>query len=131
MNRKGLTVAIVTPYYYPQTGGVENYVRHCVQTLCKAGFRVLVLTSAAKGDRFSVDEVDGVRVYRLQRLFTLFLHPGQPAMGPCSLGLSSRERELILLMRIHPCPSWPIPLGLRAVGARFSLHITVISKKVD
>ena len=92
MNRKDRTVAIVTPYYYPQTGGVENYARHCVRTLCKAGFRVLVFTSAARGDRFTVDEVDGVQVYRLQRLFTLSHTPVNP-LWTLQLGaLFKRER---------------------------------------
>jgi glycosyltransferase involved in cell wall biosynthesis len=71
MKTKVRTVAVVAPYYYPKTGGLENYARHCVRTLSKAGFRVLVFTSAPKGSRRSVDEVDGVRVYRLPRLFTL------------------------------------------------------------
>jgi rhamnosyl/mannosyltransferase len=71
MKMKVRTVAVVAPHYYPQAGGLENYARHCVKTLCKAGFRVVVFTSAHKGSRLAVDEVDGVKVYRLPQLFTL------------------------------------------------------------
>lgn len=70
MKAKARTVAVVTPRYYPQAGGLENYARHSVRTLCNAGFRVLVFTSAPRGGR-AEDEVDGVKVYRLPQLFTL------------------------------------------------------------
>jgi glycosyltransferase involved in cell wall biosynthesis len=75
------TVAVVTPYHHPRVGGLENYARHSVQTLRQAGFRVVVVTSAHEGYRRVLDEVDGIRVYRLPRLLRVLntpLHPLWP-----------------------------------------------------
>ena len=55
-------VAVVTPYYHPRVGGLENYARRSVQTLREAGFQVVVFTSAHEGRRRSIDVVDGVKV---------------------------------------------------------------------
>jgi glycosyltransferase involved in cell wall biosynthesis len=104
MKTKVPTVAVVAPYYFPKAGGLENYARHGVQTLCKAGFRVVVFASADKGSRLSVDEVDGVRVYRLPRLFTLSNTAVNP-LWPLQLR-SLFKREGVDIINAHT----PVPV---------------------
>lgn len=97
------TVAVVAPHYHPTTGGLENYARHCVQTLCKAGFRVVVFTSARKGGRLAVDEVDGVKVYRLPRLFTLS-HTAVNPLWPLQLRSLFKSEGVDLINAHTPVP---------------------------
>jgi glycosyltransferase involved in cell wall biosynthesis len=103
MKAKARTVAVVTPCYYPQAGGLENYARHCVQTLCNAGFRVLVFTSAIQGGGRAVDEVDGVKVYRLPRLFTLSHTPVNP-LWPLQLRSLFRSEGVDVINAHTPVP---------------------------
>lgn len=104
MNETAGTVAVVTPYYYPQTGGLENYARHSVQTLCQAGFRVVVFTSAHEGKRRVIDEVDGVTVYRLPRLFRVLHTPVHPLWPLWLRRLLARED--VAVINVHT----PVPV---------------------
>jgi len=87
----GGKIAVVTPYYHPRVGGLENYARHSVQTLHRAGFRVVVVTSAHEGHRRVEDEVDGVRVYRLPRLVRILNTPLHPLWPIWLRSLFARE----------------------------------------
>lgn len=64
------TVAIVTAFYPPHMGGVENYVYNLAQQLKRDGFAVVVVTSAANG-REGVEDDDGVRVFRMPSVLLL------------------------------------------------------------
>jgi glycosyltransferase involved in cell wall biosynthesis len=96
-------VAVVTPYYHPRVGGLENYARHSVQTLRKAGFDVVVVTSAHEGHRRVVDEVDGVRVYRLPRLVRLLNTPLHP-LWPVWLRLLFAREGVTVVIAHTPVP---------------------------
>jgi glycosyltransferase involved in cell wall biosynthesis len=87
----GGKIAVITPYYHPRVGGLENYARHSVQTLRRAGFHVVVVTSAHEGHRRVVDEVDGVRVYRLPRLVRILNTPLHPLWPIWLRSLLTRE----------------------------------------
>ena len=98
-------VAVVTPYYYPRVGGLENYARRSVQTLREAGFQVIVFTSAHEGKRRSIDMIDGVKVYRLPRLFRLFNTPLHP-LWPFWLRALFADEE-IKVVNVHaPYRGW-------------------------
>ncbi len=66
MNTTLRTIAFVTPYFPPHTGGVERYVYEIAKQFNgMSGYRVVVITSGAKS-RHDVKEVyDGLVVYRL------------------------------------------------------------------
>jgi len=54
-------IAIVTPYYYPLTGGVQEYVYHLKKEFKKMGFFTKVITGASKGIS-PKDEDDVIRI---------------------------------------------------------------------
>ena len=97
-------VAVVTPYYYPQAGGLENYARHTVRTLREAGFPVVVFTSAHEGKIRVIDQVDGVTVYRLPRLFRVLHTPVHP-LWPLWLR-TLFVREGVQVINVHT----PVPV---------------------
>ncbi len=56
-------IAIVTPYYYPLYGGVQEYVYHLKKEYQKLGYEVKVITSRFN-DGVSQDEEDVIRIGR-------------------------------------------------------------------
>ncbi|HNZ30448.1 MAG TPA: hypothetical protein PKJ42_10670, partial [Candidatus Goldiibacteriota bacterium] len=56
-------IAIVTPYYYPLYGGVQEYVYHLKKEYQKLGYEVKVITGRF-GAGFSKDEEDVIRIGR-------------------------------------------------------------------
>lgn len=54
-------IAIVTPYYYPLPGGVQEYVYHLKKEYKKMGFFTKVITGASKGIS-PKDEDDVIRI---------------------------------------------------------------------
>jgi glycosyltransferase involved in cell wall biosynthesis len=72
------TVAVVTPYYPPKTGGVESYAEHVAQAIRSSpDLRPVVITSHSQG-RTEVEFRDGVEVVRLPAWFTLSNTPVNP-----------------------------------------------------
>ena len=118
-------VAVVTPYYHPQTGGLENYARQSVQTLRKAGFSVVVFTSAHEGKRRFIDQVDGVKVYRLPRLFKLLHTPIHP-LWPLWLRLLF-ARENITVINAHT----PVPVMADAARLARSRRPVIVTYHND
>ncbi len=54
---------IVSPYFYPEGGGLENYAYNISKGLVKKGFSVTVLCSTKEG-KDKEEIIDGVRVVR-------------------------------------------------------------------
>lgn len=54
-------IAIVTPYYYPLPGGVQEYVYHLKKEYKKMGFFTKVITGVSNGISFK-DEDDVIRI---------------------------------------------------------------------
>ncbi|MBU4300802.1 MAG: glycosyltransferase [Nanoarchaeota archaeon] len=54
---------IVSPYFYPEIGGLENYAYNIAKGLVKKGFNVTVLRST-KERRDKEEIIDGVRIIR-------------------------------------------------------------------
>ena len=96
-------IAVVTPDYFPQTGGLENYARHSVHTLRDAGYHVVVFTSAHKDERRSTGEVEGVKVHRLPRLFTVFHTPVHP-LWPLWLRILFKSEGINVIIAHTPVP---------------------------
>ncbi len=66
---------IATPYFPPKTGGVERYAAEMAKGAMHHGYDVVIVTSALSGDRASIREENGARVYRLKPTFTLSQTP--------------------------------------------------------
>lgn len=62
---KQLRILMVTPYYYPQRGPIENHVYQVVQRLAQAGHDVTVLTSSANRHFEAQEQVDGINIQRV------------------------------------------------------------------
>jgi phosphatidylinositol alpha-mannosyltransferase len=62
-NRTFKKIAIVTPYYYPLFGGVQEYVFHLKEEYKKLGFKVMVITGRTKKEA-SRDEHEILRFGR-------------------------------------------------------------------
>jgi rhamnosyl/mannosyltransferase len=58
-------VMLVTPYFAPKIGGLENYALELAKNLRTAGFDVFVVTSNHLGKGKQEDIVEGLRVIRL------------------------------------------------------------------
>lgn len=67
MEQKQKTVAIVTPYFPPQGGGLERYAREiALRMQYKYKWKVIVISSGDRHGKDRKEEVDGLTVYRLK-----------------------------------------------------------------
>ena len=58
-----MKIALLTPYYHPKIGGLEQYARQLALALQrKHGCEIVVITSG--GRRTVVEKVDGMLFYR-------------------------------------------------------------------
>ncbi|MFG3120875.1 glycosyltransferase family 4 protein [Streptomyces sp. NPDC048208] len=125
-----MRVLLVSHYYPPHVGGIENVVRREAQGLTARGAEVTVLTSA---DRSSTTVEDGVRVVRVAAWngaerragvpFPLF----SPALLPAALRLARRAD----VVHVHDClylSSWAAGLAARLTRTPYVLtqHVAVV-----
>ncbi len=78
MSRIKLTILITVPYFYPKTGGLENYALETARGLFNAGWRVVV----ACGDSVTevqCEDLQGITVYRLPIRMSISNTPVNPA----------------------------------------------------
>jgi glycosyltransferase involved in cell wall biosynthesis len=73
-----MKIMVVTPYFYPSTGGLENYSLHMVRQLSDLGNEVFVVTSRDDGQK-EFDTLDGIKIIRLPILFKLGNTPINPS----------------------------------------------------
>jgi glycosyltransferase involved in cell wall biosynthesis len=90
---------MVTDFYHPFLGGVEQHVRHLGRALVERGHQVAVATLGQDG--LAEEEWDqGVKVYRLrsatQRMPRLFSHPGRPWAPPFPDPAVSRQLAAVI-----------------------------------
>ncbi|MEO8285773.1 MAG: glycosyltransferase family 4 protein [Chloroflexota bacterium] len=102
-----MRILMLTDFYPPIVGGVEQHVRNLSIALTERGHRVTVATLAHEGlAPFEIDE-HGVRIYRvkgtMQRIEVLFSNPGR-RYAP-------------------PIPDPEVTLALRGIIAREKPHI--------
>src|SRR5438309_10092407 len=76
MNKK---IMFVTPYFYPSSGGVENYVYNLAKGLkIKYTWDIVVVTSNPHSATVECNNKDGITIYRLPSLFTISNTPINP-----------------------------------------------------
>ncbi|MFJ3922892.1 glycosyltransferase family 4 protein [Streptomyces sp. NPDC090022] len=117
-------VLLVSHYYPPHLGGIENVVRQEAVHLARRGADVTVLTSDARG---SVTEEDGVRVVRVAASAAVERRAGVPfpLFSPALLPTALREARRADVVHVHDClyaSSWAA--GLAAALTRTPLVVT-------
>jgi glycosyltransferase involved in cell wall biosynthesis len=73
-----MKIMIITPYFYPRIGGLENYALNTAKGLQKLGHEVFVVTSNHEGNVISEDTIQGMKIIRLPRLFKISNTPINP-----------------------------------------------------
>jgi glycosyltransferase involved in cell wall biosynthesis len=58
-----MKILIVTPYFCPEGGGLENYIYNVSKGLLKKGYKITILCSTKKGED-KEETIDGIRVIR-------------------------------------------------------------------
>ena len=80
-----MRILMISDFYHPFVGGVEQHVRSLGAALVERGHEVAVAT-LGHGDLPAVDIDRGVRIYRMkgsaQRVERLFATPGRPWAPP-------------------------------------------------
>jgi glycosyltransferase involved in cell wall biosynthesis/peptidoglycan/xylan/chitin deacetylase (PgdA/CDA1 family) len=70
---------MVTPYFYPKVGGLENYAYNIARRLRKNGnYDVSVITSNDSSRNFAREIIEGMNIYRLPTWFKLSNTPISP-----------------------------------------------------
>jgi len=116
--RGPLRVLLVSHYYPPHLGGIENVVHAEARHLTAAGVEVTVLTS---GERSSVTEEDGVRVVRVRAWNGLERKAGVPfpVLGPKLLRRALRWARWADVVHIHDAfylTSWAALTAAKLTG---------------
>jgi hypothetical protein len=93
-------VMLVSSYFYPHIGGIENHVRHLAKRLAERKIEVTVLTSLLKGCKEDED-FEGYHVHRVKPIATIFRTPIIPGIKKYV-----KEKNQSLYTPIHhlPCP---------------------------
>jgi glycosyltransferase involved in cell wall biosynthesis len=74
-----MKLLLVTPYYYPKIGGLENYARQLAIALNRReGFEIVVVTSNHTGRQATIETLDSMKVYRLPFWFKFSNTPINP-----------------------------------------------------
>lgn len=100
-----MRILMLTDFYHPYTGGVEEHVRRLSHALCARGHAVAVVTQGS--DELPAQAADGpVRVYRVrgaaQRLDWLFSHRHRPWAPPFPDPEAARRlRDILRSERPH------------------------------
>ncbi len=71
-------IAIVTPYFYPKIGGLENYALEMGRALRRDGNDIFVITSNHLNKKWQYEEIEGMKIYRMPRLFKISNTPVNP-----------------------------------------------------
>lgn len=72
-------ILVVTTYFYPQPGGVANHTYNLYQRLANNyGYAVTVIASSTRKSEYQVEDLDGMKVYRLPYWFKLSNTPINP-----------------------------------------------------
>lgn len=74
-----MKLLIVTPYFYPTTGGLETYAYNIAKGLKKKfHWKIVVITSQHQGKKNTKEKLDGMTIYRLRPLLRLSNTPINP-----------------------------------------------------
>lgn len=68
--KKKIKLLVVTPYFYPESGGVANHTYNLYKRIAKKDFDIIIITSCE--DKLIKEErVEGMKVYRLPYQFKI------------------------------------------------------------
>lgn len=74
-----MKLLVVAPYFYPKIGGMENYAWNISKGLKeKHGWDVVVITSNHLEKKLKIENINGIRIYRLPALFKISNTPINP-----------------------------------------------------
>jgi len=128
-DRAGSTLLVVTPYFSPEGGGLEEYALTLTRELVAThGWRVVVATSGGRGTLPSRTECDGMTVYRL---------PAQAQLSNTRVSAAWRrqmaeviERERPVLVNAHaPVPGLAdVVVGLSPAPLVLTWHAGTMRK---
>jgi glycosyltransferase involved in cell wall biosynthesis len=95
---------VVTPYYAPKIGGLENYARALNNALAdKQGWEIVIVTSQS-GRRQTRDVIDGHRIYRMSTWFKLSNTPLNPLWPIIIRRIIQHEKPNVIIAHT-PVPS--------------------------
>jgi glycosyltransferase involved in cell wall biosynthesis len=98
-----MKAVVVTPYYYPKGGGLENYARQLNKALTSLhGWEIVIITSDNKRQKLST--VDQHRIYRLGTWFKLSNTPFNP-LWPFQIRCILNNEKPDLIIAHAPVPS--------------------------
>jgi len=70
MENKPIKLMIVTPYFYPKIGGLENYAFNIAKGLKKNyNYEIIVVTSNHEDKIYKEETIEGMKIYRLPYQF--------------------------------------------------------------
>lgn len=96
---------MITPYYYPRIGGLENYARQLGIALRETkGWDLVVTTSNHEGSKTVIDSADGMKVYRLGRMLKFSNTPINP-LWPFMLRKIIRHEKPNIIFAHTPVPT--------------------------
>lgn len=74
-----MKLLVVSPYFYPKIGGLENYAYNISKGLReKYGWEIVIVTSNHEKNIYKEENIDGIKVYRLAPWFKLSNTPINP-----------------------------------------------------
>lgn len=74
-----MKIMVVTPYFYPHVGGVENYIYNICKGLRKKyKWEIIVITPSLEKRERKVEIIDGIKIYRLPFWFKISNTPVNP-----------------------------------------------------
>src|SRR5258706_8385452 len=74
-----MKLLVVTPYFYPKIGGLENYAYNfCIGLKKRYKWDIVVITSNHKNKKDIVEKINGLKIYRLAPMFKLSNTPVNP-----------------------------------------------------
>ncbi len=88
---------MVAPYFFPRGGGLESYVYNLAGFLA-SGHRAEVAVACSRWDRGHrvVENLDGIKVYRLPHLFKVFTTPVHPFWTKALHDIAAEERPDVI-----------------------------------
>lgn len=95
---------VVTPYYYPRIGGLENYARQLNHALMEQEQWEVVVVTSTESRRSLRETTDGYLVYRLGTWFKLSNTPFNPLWPLMIRAIIKREQPDVIVAHA-PVPS--------------------------
>ena len=126
-----MKLLLVTPYYYPKIGGLENYARQLGVALHELKkWDIVVVTSNHAGTKTEVGMVDDMKIYRLKPLFKFSNTPVNP-LWPLHIKKIIRAEKPDAILAHSPVPTMADAAALAAGKVPFILTYHAATLKKD